>query len=235
MSLRSRNISGISYTNEISRSDNKFEKPFTSEIQNTKEHDKVIPVNEVVKSKKILNETNENNNQTDRPEINQILDYDHDEAKLYRAIDTKQWSIALKHLKTSSDEAGKWVHQKEYYTGKVLWLFLPIHAACFSGAPCQLITELIRAYPKGVEARAHVDKLPIHIACETEANDDVIMCLLKANPDSINAFDSNGATLMQLSRNRSPTQIVSILTGVSGNHGKKKWYNKVTSIRRRSD
>jgi len=125
------------------------------------------------------------------------IDYASPKAELYRAIDTKNWVFATRCLKETPAMATYWVYRMND-DDDVEWIFLPIHAACFSAAPPSLVRELIKAYPKSIGISAPGDKLPLHIACETAASREVVSCLVNAFKESIYHVDSNGNTPLQL-------------------------------------
>jgi len=142
------------------------------------------------------------------------LNYDMAPAPLYRAIDTKQWRQASVRLSSHPEEAQTWVYRLDKNKEPV-WKFLPLHAACFSGAPGELVKEILRAYPEAVRMTAYGDKLPIHIACETGASRDVVLCLVDAYPDSLCMTECHGNTPLELCKygsNKNSAQLVKILT-----------------------
>jgi len=126
------------------------------------------------------------------------VEYNSPMAQLYRAIDTKSWGAAARWLKSDNDMVKCWVYRKSDVTNEIMWMFLPLHAACFSGAPRGLVKELIRVNPQSTSIVAPGDKLPIHIACETGASPDVVSCLVKAYPEALYHVDETGNTPLQL-------------------------------------
>ena len=147
------------------------------------------------------------------------VEYDSEMAQLYRAIDTKCWEVASKWLKTNPIMANYWVYRQHEKTGDVVWMFLPLHAACFSSAPTTLVRELLVANPVSVSTPAPGEKLPIHIACETAACPETVACLVNAYPEALYHVDSSGNTPLQLSvfsmsgKNRS--KVMKILTNAA--------------------
>ena len=142
------------------------------------------------------------------------LNYETDPVLLYRSIDTRQWKLALNCLKTNPNEAKTWVYRQDE-NGEILWKFLPIHAACFSGAPSMIIKALISACPQTVREKVNGDKLPIHIACETGAHRDSVVSLLEAYPDSLCVRDCRKSTALDLCMNgssKNKAQLIRILT-----------------------
>jgi len=128
----------------------------------------------------------------------QKINYNSDMAKLYRAIDTKNWDSAAYHLKNNPEMAKLWVYRLSAKTDRVQWVFLPIHAVCFSNAPFYLVRDLISAYPHSASIAAEGQKLPLHIACETGADHEIVNNLVKVNPESLYHVDSSGNTPLQL-------------------------------------
>lgn len=151
--------------------------------------------------------------------IEKHIDYDNEPARLYKAIDTKRWNTASELLKRNPKEARNWVFRQTDPTKGYLWMFLPLHAACFSGAPLSLVQELVTTYPQSIQMEAMGNKLPIHIICETTGSLKVVMYLLSIFPESLYAVDSKGNSPMQLAmfaqkcKNRS--QIVKALTAAA--------------------
>jgi len=147
------------------------------------------------------------------------VEYDSEMAQLYRAIDTQCWEAALKWLKTNPKMANYWVYRQHEQTRDVAWMFLPLHAACFSSAPATLVRELLIANPASASVPAPGEKLPIHIACETAAGPDTVACLVNAYPEALYHVDSSGNTPLQLSvfsmsgKNRS--KVMKILTNAA--------------------
>jgi hypothetical protein len=147
------------------------------------------------------------------------VEYDSAMAQLYRAIDTKCWDVASKWLKTNPIMANYWVYRQHEKTGDVVWMFLPLHAACFSSAPTALVRELLAVYPVSASTPAPGEKLPVHIACETAACPETVVCLVNAYPEALYHVDSSGNTPLQLSvfsmsgKNRS--KVMKILTNAA--------------------
>ncbi len=126
------------------------------------------------------------------------INYNSDMGKLYRAIDTKNWESASYHLKKSPEMAKLWVYRLSPSTQRVQWVFLPIHAVCFSSAPSHLVRDLLAIYPESASIAAEGQKLPLHIACETGASHEIVNQLVKVNPESLYHVDNSGNTPLQL-------------------------------------
>jgi hypothetical protein len=163
--------------------------------------------------KKSKHNSNQNKNLPPSKKEPEALDYDLEPVLLYRAIDTKQWKLALNRLKSHPEEAKTWVcRYKE--DDVIAWKFLPLHAACFSGAPGELVEKLVSAYPEAVRMSVYGAKLPIHIACETGAARDVVVCLVEAFPDSLCMTEYYGNTPLELCKNgtgKNKSQLMKIL------------------------
>jgi hypothetical protein len=161
------------------------------------------------------------------------LEYESTMAQLYKAIDTKNWETAYRWLRAKPYLASKWVYRKDNSSGKILWTFLPLHAACFSGTPASLIKHIIHAYPKGLNTPSKGGKLPLHIACETAAGDDVIHCIARGLPSAVNRRDDNGNTPLQLCeksmKGRRQKKILKMLKGIAD--GKESRFVMTSSVR----
>ena len=138
------------------------------------------------------------NDQETLPGASRLIDCNSVMARLYRAIDAKEWKTATDYLIETPELASYWVYRRDEGQKEVSWMFLPIHAACFSGAPPSFVSNLIRAYPESVDIGTGADKLPIHIACETGAYHAIVSCLVIASPKSLYHKDNDGNTPLQL-------------------------------------
>lgn len=146
--------------------------------------------------------------------------YDADDAKLYRAIDTKKWEAAQKLLKKNPEMAKHWVYRQNNETSEIMWMFLPIHAVCFSHAPASLLRELIRAYPESTGMPCQGKKLALHVACETGAPVEIIQTLVNANHQALYHVDRNGNTPLQSAMfandGKNKARVLKALTKASG-------------------
>uniref|UniRef100_A0A7S3Q5H3 Uncharacterized protein n=1 Tax=Chaetoceros debilis TaxID=122233 RepID=A0A7S3Q5H3_9STRA len=174
--------------------------------------------------------------------VPQKVDYYSDSAILYRAIDTKEWDEAGRILHVSPKMARNWVYRTNEHNNDVVWMFLPIHAACFSGAPVNLIRDLVNAYPKSASVAAPGEKLPVHIACETGASHEVVAVLVETFSESLYHVDSSGNTPLQLcvfsmsGKNRS--KVMKVLTSAAAGTGtgpKKSRFRKFINIGKRKN
>jgi hypothetical protein len=78
---------------------------------------------------------------------------------------------------------------------------LPLYSAIRMGAPAEVVTALLEAYPDATTIRNHCNNLPYHYACYHGISSEGMKMLLRCNPD---------ATLMQLVR-------LTIVTGLRCN------------------
>jgi hypothetical protein len=125
---------------------------------------------------------------------------------LMTSIYERNWKDALAHLAAFPTEARIWVsvenHTKsdettedEFAVSSPLKtiIMLPLHGACYYGAPLALVQNLINAYPEAVRQKvAHNSKLPVHIACEEDADPKVVLYLIHSWPTSIYIYDGDG-------------------------------------------
>jgi len=168
--------------------------------------------------------------------VSKKIDYTSVMARLYRAIDAKEWGIASHYLIETPELASYWVYRRDEGQKEVKWIFLPIHAACFSGAPPSFVSNLIRAHPESAGiGTPGTGKLPIHIACETGAYHAIVSCLVLASPESLYHKDNDGNTPLQLcifsTGGQNRDNIIQILTKLA----KERSDPKLTQFRELSD
>lgn len=125
------------------------------------------------------------------------IDFDCQPCLLFRAIDTRSWKYAHEILRKSPKEASTWVYRRNKGASGYTWMFLPIHVACFSGAPLDIVKILVRTYPQGVRMAANGGKIPLHIACETLARSTIITFLHNMYSEAQYAIDESGHTPRQ--------------------------------------
>ena len=70
--------------------------------------------------------------------------------------------------------------------------WLPLHCACFYGAPPEAIESLINADPKATQKKDDDGRLPLHYACLKSAPEQVIGQLLGAHVKAALAKDNDG-------------------------------------------
>lgn len=151
------------------------------------------------------------------------VDFDINPSLLYRSLDTQSWDMAHEILRRSPEEARTWVYCLGKEASDYEWIFLPIHVACFSGAPFDLVTNLVKAFPPGLRMAATGGKLPLHIACETLANSNVITFLHSTYSEALYAIDNSGNTPLQetmFSESKSGrTRVMKLLTSLQAVEG----------------
>ena len=150
--------------------------------------------------------------------------YDTNDAKLYRAIDTKKWEAAQRLLKKNPEMAKHWVYRQNKETSEIMWMFLPIHAACFSHAPASLLRELIRVYPEATGVPCQGKKLALHVACETGASVEIIQTLVNAYHQALYHVDKTGNTPLQSAMfandGKNKARVLKVLTKASSGSSK---------------
>ena len=107
--------------------------------------------------------------------------------KLYEHLLRKEWGEAISRCKKYPKEAAIWMSDESYQYDR-----LPLHKACDSKAPLELVKVLVDAYPDGVQAKEKHDMLPIHISVHRKADIDILRYLIKIYPMSLWVRDSFG-------------------------------------------
>ena len=164
----------------------------------------------------------------DRSPTDQECDYDINPPGLYSAVHTRQWGLALDRIKVFPKEAKIWVHRMgieetedgaESSSGssrletprnvdsavdgkevkKIMrWRMLPIHAAIIFNAPLDVVTGLLKAYPKGTTYADDQGMLPLHLAFRAQCDEDVVLALLDVYPEAMERGDLKGRVPSQL-------------------------------------
>jgi hypothetical protein len=73
---------------------------------------------------------------------------------------------------------------------------LPLHVACRKGAPVEVVTALLEAYPDATTIRNCLKQLPCHVACLYGISSEGMKMLLRCNPDAADAINQYGNTPM---------------------------------------
>jgi hypothetical protein len=71
---------------------------------------------------------------------------------------------------------------------------LPLHFAYREGAPIEVVTALLEAYPGATKTRNAHNNLPCHIACCYGISSEGMKMLLRCNPDAADAMNQYGHT-----------------------------------------
>lgn len=108
--------------------------------------------------------------------------------ELYDSIQSENWQEAISILKRSPVEAKIWV--ANYDDQKQKKSFLPLHSACASSPPDDLVKALLNTYPDAASIHDDYGMLPIHYAAGNMASEDVINTLISGYPSGTSTADS---------------------------------------------
>jgi hypothetical protein len=72
----------------------------------------------------------------------------------------------------------------------------PLYVAILWGAPVEVVTALLEAYPDAATIPNHHNELPHHFACCYGISSEGMKMLLRCNPDAVDATNSGGMTPM---------------------------------------
>jgi hypothetical protein len=72
-----------------------------------------------------------------------------------------------------------------------------LNVAFRSGAPVEVVTALLEAYPEATTIRNLNNYLPCHLACLYGISSEGMKMLLRCNPDAVDVITNCGRTLMQ--------------------------------------
>jgi hypothetical protein len=73
----------------------------------------------------------------------------------------------------------------------------PLHVAFRRGAPVEVVTALLEAYPDAATIPNHYNNLPCHVACLYGISSEGMKMLLRCNPDAAGVANSGDMTPMQ--------------------------------------
>jgi hypothetical protein len=73
---------------------------------------------------------------------------------------------------------------------------LPLRAAICRGAPVEVVTALLEAYPDATTIGNFCDSLPCHSACCWGISSEGMKMLLRCNPDAVDVTNNEGQTPM---------------------------------------
>jgi hypothetical protein len=74
---------------------------------------------------------------------------------------------------------------------------VPLHVAILTGAPVEVVTALLEAYPDAATIGNHQDNSPYLSACRHGISSEGIKMLLRCNPDAVGMISDGGRTPMQ--------------------------------------
>lgn len=120
------------------------------------------------------------------------VDYDTNITKLYEAITSCDWDVAIDAVHAVPREARTWVVRHYEDSDEIMWRFLPIHSACARQPPASVISALLKAYPEGAKCVDDQGMFALHYACGNQASREVIRLLLVANPQAAKIPDPRG-------------------------------------------
>jgi hypothetical protein len=84
-----------------------------------------------------------------------------------------------------------------HWTKGVYWMEgLPLHVAIGRGAPVEVVTALLEAYPDAATIPNRHNDLPWHLACYWGISSKGMKMLLRCNPDAAGVITDNGRTPM---------------------------------------
>jgi hypothetical protein len=82
---------------------------------------------------------------------------------------------------------------------------LPLHVAIGGGAPVEVVTALLEAYPNAATIRNQNNHLPCHLACCAGISSEGMKMLLRCNPDAAGVSNNTGSV-------RTPMQYLNACT-----------------------
>lgn len=82
--------------------------------------------------------------------------------------------------------------------------FLPLHVACFMGAPYLLVSDLIEAYPDAIRKKTLKGKLPLHLGCSSLVDERIIRLLIELYPEGLKVKDVEGMTALEVTKSLDP-------------------------------
>jgi hypothetical protein len=83
------------------------------------------------------------------------------------------------------------LHSPHYVTSVDPIEGLPLHVAIGGGAPVEVVTALLEAYPNATTIRNYYNYLPCHFACAYGISSEGMKMLLRCNPDAADAIDGD--------------------------------------------
>jgi hypothetical protein len=83
----------------------------------------------------------------------------------------------------------------------ILWRGLPLHVACHTGAPIEVVTALLEAYPDATSTGNALNNLPCQTACFLGVSSEGMKILLRCNPHAASAMDIYGLTPIDIINN----------------------------------
>jgi hypothetical protein len=106
---------------------------------------------------------------------------------LFASLRRQNWKAALIVI-LNSPHYTKRVHPEQGF---------PLNVAFRRGAPVEVVTALLEAYPGAATIRNGVMHLPCHVACLYGISSEGMKMLLRCNPDVASEFNIDGKTPMR--------------------------------------
>jgi hypothetical protein len=103
-------------------------------------------------------------------------------------LSRKDWETALTVI----------LHSPHYAKRVDPMVGLPLHSAIHKGAPVEVVTALLEAYPDAMTIPNHYNWLPCHFACCYGISSEGMKMLLRCNPDVAGVITDYGETPMQI-------------------------------------
>jgi hypothetical protein len=75
---------------------------------------------------------------------------------------------------------------------------VPLHVAIRRGAPVEVVTALLEAYPDATRIGDRDDELPCHFACCFGISSEGMKMLLRCNPDAVDAITSGWTPMKRI-------------------------------------
>jgi hypothetical protein len=112
-----------------------------------------------------------------------LTDEQHPEG-LRKALTEKDWESALTVI----------LHSPHYTKRRNMGRGLPLHVALFAGAPIEVVTALLEAYPDATTIPTSTNNLPCHTACSFGILSEGMKMMLRCNPDAASAMNDRCET-----------------------------------------
>jgi hypothetical protein len=107
---------------------------------------------------------------------------------LINPLDEKDWDIALTVI----------LHSPRLVKRAISATNLPLHFAISKGAPVEVVTALLEAYPDATTIQTYSNSLPCHTACCYGISSEGMKMLLRCNPNATDIMNDRGQTPMSV-------------------------------------
>jgi hypothetical protein len=123
--------------------------------------------------------------------IMEALTVDRHPLGLIEPLERKDWKTALTVI----------LHSPHWTKRLSLTRCFPLHAAYHTGAPIEVVTALLEAYPDATNTRNAWNNRPCHTACSWGVSSEGMKVLLRCNPDAASAVNQFCETGIQIINN----------------------------------